>query len=112
MECSYKQDSALKCLAAFEDILKKYVCICLHANMFILCVKNPELQPSAVHTSEGVRWTQVSPFVVSICPSTREEVDNLEKVAQAVHSQTFNAQTLLYFFRPFFLFLSLFLALS
>lgn len=35
-------------------ILKIHFCICLHANMFILSVKNPELQPSAVYTSEGI----------------------------------------------------------
>lgn len=82
--------------------------------MFILCVKNPELQPSAVHTSEGVRWTQVSPFVVSIRPDTRKVVDNLENVEQTVLSQTFNAQTLhfFYFGALFFPLSSSFLALS
>lgn len=32
----------------------------------ILCVKNPELQPPAVHSSEGVRRTQIPAFAVSI----------------------------------------------
>ena len=45
---------------------KKKKCIWLDVNMLVLCVKNPELQPPAVHTREGFRWTQVPPSAVSI----------------------------------------------
>lgn len=77
--CSTALLRGMYCYAAFEDIWKKKKdCICLHANMFILCVKNPELQPPAVHTSEGVRWTQVSPFVVSIGHNICQVEDNSE----------------------------------
>lgn len=42
----------------------------LLTDMFILCVKNPELQPFAVYSCEGLRWTQVAALVVSLYTST------------------------------------------
>lgn len=90
----------------------KMVCVCLHANMFILCVKNPELQPPAVHTSEGVRWTQVSPFAVSICHDTREVVDGSETLRSSqVDADFLHLNSFLHFCAPF-LFLPPSLALS
>lgn len=45
---------------------KKNACMFLLTDMFILCVKNPELQPFAVYSCKGLRWTQVAAFVVSL----------------------------------------------
>lgn len=45
---------------------------CLHVfadRHVILCVKNPELQPFAVYSCEGLRWTQVAALVVSLYTS-------------------------------------------
>lgn len=49
---------------------KKNACMFLVSDMFILCVKNPELQPFAVYSCEGLRWTQVTAIVVSLYTST------------------------------------------
>jgi len=66
--CSVVRSHKEECALLHLKLHRNKVCICVHADTFILPVKNPELQPPAVHPSEGVRWTQVSPSAVSIHP--------------------------------------------
>lgn len=59
----------MKFLKNDSEILEKNVCMFLLTDIFILCVKNPELQPFTVYSCEGLRWTQVAAFVVSLYTS-------------------------------------------